>query len=48
MTFKGKNCYVGTNSNAIKLLEVQVEGKKRTSSIDFINGHKLFENIILS
>ena len=48
MTFKGKNCYVGTNSNAIKLLEVQVEGKKRTSSIDFINGHKQFENIILS
>ena len=48
MNFKGKNCYVGTNSNAIKLLEVQVEGKKRTSSIDFINGHKQFENIILS
>ena len=48
MIIKGKNCYVGTNSNAIKLLEVQVEGKKRTSSIDFINGHKQFENIILS
>lgn len=48
MIIKGKNCYVGTNSNAIKLLEVQVEGKKRTSSIDFINGHKQFENITLS
>ena len=47
MIVKGKNCYVGTNSNAIKLLEVQVEGKKRTSSIDFINGHKQFENITL-
>jgi len=47
MIIKGKNCYVGTNSNAIKLLEVQVEGKKRTSSIDFINGHKQFENITL-
>ena len=48
LIIKGKNCYVGTNSNAIKLLEVQVEGKKRTSSIDFINGHKQFENITLS
>ena len=48
MIIKGKNCYVGTDSNAIKLLEVQVEGKKRTSSIDFINGHKQFENITLS
>ena len=47
MIIKGKNCYVGTNSNAIKLLEVQVEGKKRTSSIDFINGHKQFEKITL-
>jgi len=47
MIIKGKNCYVGTNSNAIKLLEVQVEGKKRTSSINFINGHKQFENITL-
>ena len=47
MIINGKNCYVGTNSNAIKLLEVQVEGKKRTSSIDFINGHKQFENITL-
>ena len=47
MIIKGKNCYVGTDSNAIKLLEVQVEGKKRTSSIDFINGHKQFENITL-
>ena len=47
MIIKGKNCYVGTNSNAIKLIEVQVEGKKRTSSIDFINGHKQFENITL-
>ena len=48
MIIKGKNCYVGTNSNAIKLLEVQVEGKKRSSLIDFINGHKQFENITLS
>ena len=47
MIIKGKNCYVGTNSNAIKLLEVQVEGKKRSSLIDFINGHKQFENITL-
>ena len=47
MIIKRKNCYVGTNSNAIKLLEVQVEGKKRTSSIDFINGHKQFEKITL-
>ena len=47
MIVKGKNCYVGTDSNAIKLLEVQVEGKKRTSSIDFINGHKQFEKITL-
>ena len=47
MIIKGKNCYVGTDSNAIKLLEVQVEGKKRTSSIDFINGHKQFEKITL-
>ena len=47
MIIKGKNCYVGTDSNAIKLLEVQVEGKIRTSSIDFINGHKQFEKITL-
>ncbi len=36
---------VGTGSRAIKLLDVQLEGKRRSPIVDFINGHKQYEQI---
>ena len=44
----GKNeLTVGTASGTIKLLDVQLEGKRRTAIADFINGHKQFNKIKL-
>ena len=44
----GKNeLTVGTASGTIKLLDVQLEGKRRTEIADFINGHKQFNKIKL-
>ena len=39
--------YVQTNSGAIKLVEVQLEGKPNTKITDFVNGHKDFIGSIL-
>tara|TARA_B100000614_G_C14528369_1_gene485465 strand:- start:514 stop:1455 length:942 start_codon:yes stop_codon:yes gene_type:complete len=44
----GKNeLTVGTASGTLKLLDVQLEGKRKTAIADFVNGHKQFNEIIL-
>ena len=44
----GKNeLTVGTASGTLKLLDIQLEGKRRASITDFVNGHKQFNEIIL-
>ena len=44
----GKNeLTVGTAEGTIKLIDVQLEGKRRTAIADFINGHKQFNKIKL-
>tara|TARA_B100000609_G_scaffold132870_1_gene106220 strand:- start:715 stop:1656 length:942 start_codon:yes stop_codon:yes gene_type:complete len=44
----GKNeLTVGTASGTLKLLHVQLEGKRKTAIADFVNGHKQFNEIIL-
>ena len=44
----GKNeLTVGTASGTLKLLDIQLEGKRRAAIADFINGHKQFNEIIL-
>ena len=44
----GKNeLTVGTSSGTLKLIDVQLEGKRRTAIADFVNGHKQFNEIIL-
>ena len=44
----GKNeLTVGTASGTLKLLHVQLEGKRKTAIADFVNGHKHFNEIIL-
>lgn len=39
--------YIQTNSGAIELTEVQLEGKPNTKITDFVNGHKNFVGSIL-
>ena len=42
----GKNeLTVGTASGTLKLLDIQLEGKRRAAIADFINGHKQFNKI---
>ena len=44
----GKNeLTVGTSSGTLKLIDVQLEGKRRTAIADFVNGHKQFNQILL-
>ena len=44
----GKNeLTVGTASGTLKLLDIQLEGKRRAAIADFVNGHKQFNEIIL-
>ena len=44
----GKNeLTVGTASGTLKLLDIQLEGKRRAAIADFLNGHKQFNEIIL-
>ena len=44
----GKNeLVVGTASGTLKLLDIQLEGKRRAAIADFINGHKQFNKIKL-
>ena len=44
----GKNeLAVGTSSGTLKLIDVQLEGKRRTAIADFVNGHKQFNQILL-
>ena len=37
----------GTASGTLKLLDIQLEGKRRAAIADFVNGHKQFNEIIL-
>ncbi|MDA9714871.1 methionyl-tRNA formyltransferase [Bacteroidota bacterium] len=44
----GKNeLTVGTASGTLKLLDIQLEGKRRAAIADFVNGHKQFNEITL-
>ena len=44
----GKNeLTVGTGSGTLKLLDIQLEGKRRAAIADFVNGHKQFNEITL-
>ena len=44
----GKNeLTVGTASGTLKLLDIQLEGKRRAAIADFVNGHKQFNKITL-
>jgi len=38
---------VGTASKTLKLLDVQLEGKRRSTITDFVNGHKQYDQILL-
>ena len=39
--------YVGTNTNALELLEIQLEGKKRMNANEFIKGNKNIDQFII-
>ena len=39
--------FVGTKTNALELIELQMEGKKRIMANDFLKGNKNIENYIL-
>ena len=44
----GKNeLIVGSASGTLKLLDVQLEGKRRSTITDFVNGHKQYDQILL-
>ena len=38
---------VGTASKTLKLLDVQLEGRRRSTITDFVNGHKQYDQILL-
>jgi len=42
-----KPLLIGTGEGALELLEVQLEGRKRISAADFVNGQRIAENEIL-
>lgn len=44
---KENKLYVGTNTNALELLEIQLEGKKKMHANDFIKGNKNIDQYIL-
>ncbi|MGA2595882.1 MAG: methionyl-tRNA formyltransferase [Bryobacteraceae bacterium] len=48
LLLKSQHLYVGCGeSTALELIEVQVEGRKRVSAFDFVNGVRLSDNEIL-
>lgn len=47
LSIKDKTVYVGTGTFDIELIHLQIEGKKRMSEADFINGFRMDESIIL-
>ena len=44
---KENRLYIGTNTNALELLEIQLEGKKRMNAIDFLQGNKNIDQYIV-
>ena len=44
---KENKLYIGTNTNALELLEIQLEGKKKMHANDFIKGNKYVDQFIL-
>ena len=44
---KENKLYIGTNTNALELLEIQLEGKKKMHANDFIKGNKNIDQFIL-
>ena len=44
---KENKLYVGTNTNALELLEIQLEGKKKMHANDFIKGNKNIDQYVL-
>ena len=44
---KENKLYIGTNTNALELLEIQIEGKKKMHANDFIKGNKNIDQFIL-
>ena len=44
---KENKLYVGTNTNALELLEIQLEGKKRMNANDFLQGNKNIDQYIV-
>jgi methionyl-tRNA formyltransferase len=44
---KEDKLYIGTNTNALELLEIQLEGKKKMHANDFIKGNKNIDQYIL-
>jgi methionyl-tRNA formyltransferase len=48
LCYAGKHLYVGCgNGTSLELLEVQLEGRRRVSTSDFLNGVRLSDNEIL-
>ncbi len=45
---EGKKLFVNTNDNLLEISELQLEGKKRVRSIDFLNGMDMSKEHILS
>ena len=44
---KENRLYIGTNTNALELLEIQLEGKKRMNANDFLQGNKNIDQYIV-
>lgn len=44
---KDNKIYIGTNSKALELLEIQLEGKKKMHANDFIQGNKNIEQFVI-
>ena len=44
---KENKLYIGTNTNALELLEIQLEGKKRMNANDFLQGNKNIDQYIV-
>ena len=44
---KENKLYIGTNTNALELLEIQLEGKKKMNANDFLQGNKKIDQYIV-
>ena len=47
ISVKENKLYIGTNTNALELLEIQLEGKKRMNANEFIKGNKNIDQFII-